>query len=69
MKRTIFPKLLGGYLLFGILGFFVVSTMTSYFSFQYIKKNEVSNLYKEANLISSDYAVSYYSDTITLEDL
>lgn len=68
MKRTIFPKLLGGYLLFGILGFFVVSTMTSYFSFQYIKKNEVSNLYKEANLISSDYAVSYYSDTITLED-
>lgn len=68
MKKTIYPKLIGGYLLFGILGFLVVSTLTAHFSFQYIKKNEISNLYKEANLISSDYAVSYYSENITLED-
>lgn len=68
MKKTIYPKLIIGYLLFGILGFTVVSTITSYFSYQYIKKNEISNLYKEANLIASDYAVSYYSNYITLSD-
>ena len=68
MKKMIYPKLLGGYLLFGILGFLIVSTLTAHFSYQYIKKEEISKLYKEANLISSDYAISYYSDTITLED-
>ena len=68
MKKTIYPKLIIGYLLFGILGFTVVSTITSHFSYQYIKKNEISNLYKEANLIASDYAVSYYSNYITLSD-
>lgn len=68
MKKTIYPKLLCSYLLFGILGFVVVSTFTSHFSLQYIEKSEASNLYKEANLIASDYAVSYYSNNITLAD-
>lgn len=68
MKKTIYPKLIIGYLLFGILGFTVVSTITAHFSFQYVKKNEIANLYKEANLIASDYAVSYYSNYITLSD-
>lgn len=68
MKKTIYLKLILGYLLFGILGFTVVSTITAHFSYQYIKKNEISQLYKEANLISSDYAVSYYSNYISLSD-
>ena len=66
MKKTIYPKLLGGYLLFGILGFIVISTFTAHFSFEYIEQKEVSNLYKEVNLVASDYAVSYYSNDITL---
>lgn len=68
MKKTFYPKLLFSYLLFGILGFIVVSTFTSYFGYNYIKKDTASNLYKEANLIASDYAQSYYNDDITLED-
>lgn len=68
MKKTIYLKLIIGYLLFGILGFTVVSTITAHFSYQYIKRNEISQLYKEANLISSDYAVSYYSNYISLSD-
>lgn len=68
MKKTFYPKLLFSYLLFGILGFIVVSTFTSYFGYNYIKKDTASNLYKEANLIASDYARSYYNDDITLED-
>lgn len=66
MKKTIYPKLLGGYLLFGILGFIVISTFTAHFSLEYIEQKEVSNLYKEVNLVASDYAVSYYSNDITL---
>ncbi len=68
MKRTIYPKLLFGCLLFGVLGFLIVSGMTAYLSYRYIETEEASALYKEANLIASDYAASYYSNNITLED-
>lgn len=68
MKKTIYPKLFCGYLLFGILGFIVISTFTSHCSLDYVKQKEASNLYKEANLVASDYAVSYYSNDITLAD-
>lgn len=68
MKKTIVPKLILGFLLYGILGFSIVSAVTSYFSLRHIEEYEISHLYKEANLIASDYAVSYYSNYITLED-
>lgn len=68
MKRSIYPKLLAGYLLFGILGFIVISTFTARHTQKYIERQEASDLYKEANLIASDYAVSYYSNNITLAD-
>lgn len=68
MKKTIGMKLIFGYVLFCILGFITVSSITSRLSLKQIQENEVSGLYKEAHLIASDYAVSYYSDNITLED-
>ncbi len=68
MKKTIYPKLFIGYLLFGILGFIIVSTITSHLLFDYVQSKEASNLYKEANLIASDYAFSYYSNAISLTD-
>ena len=37
MKRTIYPKLLFGCLLFGVLGFLIVSGMTAYLSYLYIE--------------------------------
>lgn len=67
-KRSVYPKLCLGYLLYGILGFLVVSTFTASYSLNYIKKHEAANLYRESTLIASDYATSYYSDTMTLED-
>lgn len=68
MKINLYLKILIGYLLFGIMGFILISSLTSYFSMEYVKKNEASMLYREANLIASDYAVSYYSNDITLAD-
>ncbi|MCI8489982.1 MAG: HAMP domain-containing protein [Lachnospiraceae bacterium] len=68
MKKTMYPKLFIGYLLFGILGFTAVSTVTAHLSLQYVINKEASSLYKEANLVASDYAVSYYNNVITLDD-
>lgn len=68
MKKTLYPKLLFGYLLFGILGILVVSTFTANLTFDYITRKEAANLYKETNLVASDYAISYYSNDITLAD-
>jgi len=68
MKKTIYPKIFCGYLIFGIVGFIVVSTFTSRITGNYIKKHESSSLYKEATIIASDYAVSYYNNDITLAD-
>lgn len=68
MKKTIYPKLFLGYLLFGVLGFIVVSTISYHLSYHYLIEKEAAQLYNEANLIASDYAVSYYNNTITLAE-
>ena len=68
MKKTLFPKLFCGFVIFGIAGFIIVSTFTSNITSGYLVKNESSSLYKEATIIASDYAVSYYNNNITLAD-
>ena len=45
-----------------------VSTITYHLSYRYIRSHEAADLYKEANLIASDYASSYYNNTITLSE-
>lgn len=69
MRRTLYLKLLLGYLLFGVLGFIVVSTVTSHFSMQYIERQEAKDLYRESTMIAETYAANYYSNTLTLADL
>ncbi|MFG6383511.1 MAG: HAMP domain-containing histidine kinase [Lachnospiraceae bacterium] len=69
MKRTLYLKLLLGYVVFGILGFITIATFTSNLVFNYIKKDTASNLYRESNLIASSYAANYYRGTMTLEDV
>ena len=69
MKRTLYFKILFGYLIFGILGFITVATFTSNYTMQYIKDKEASNLYRESTMIASSYAANYYNNNITLDDL
>ena len=38
MKRTLYLKLLGGYLLFGLLGFLIIATFTYRLTFQHLEK-------------------------------
>ena len=69
MKRTLYPKLLGGYLLFGLLGFIIIATYTYHLTFEHLEKKEARNLYRESALISSNYAQNYFSHSMTLEEI
>lgn len=69
MKRTLYLKFLLGYVLFGILGFLTVSTLTSHLILNYIEEQAISSLYRESNLLAGNYASNYYRGTMTLEDV
>lgn len=69
MKRTLYLKLLLGYVAFGILGFLTIATFTSRHNMNYIEGEAAESLYRESNLIASNYAANYYRNTMTLEDV
>ena len=69
MKRTLYLKLLVGYLLFGFLGFLIITTFTYHMTYQYLEKKEAASLYRESALISSDYAENYYNHSMNLEEI
>ena len=52
MKRTLYLKLIVGYLIFILLSFLSVTVFMYQRSYQEIQKQEASNLYREANAIS-----------------
>lgn len=58
-----------GYVAFGILGFITIATFTSRLTLNYIKRDTASNLYRESNLLASNYAANYYRGSMTLEDV
>lgn len=69
MKRTLYPKLLAGYLLYGVIGFLIIATFTYQLTFDFIEKKEAANLYRESAVISSRYAGNYFSHSMTLEEI
>lgn len=56
MKRTLYLKLLAGYVAFGILGFLTISTFTTRHTYRYLQDQEADSLYREAKSIASGYA-------------
>ena len=66
MKKRLYLKLLIGYVIFGILGFILVSTFSSHYTYEYIEDTEVDRLYKEANMIASTYASNYFMKILRL---
>ncbi len=69
MKRTLYLKLLLGYVLLGIMGFVTVFTLTSSLTLNYIEKRTATSLYRESNLLAGNYASNYYRGTMTLTDV
>ncbi len=69
MKRSLYIRTIIGYLLYGVIGFIILSTFTQYATLDYMKRREAQNLYRESAMISSSYAINYYDEKITLTDL
>ncbi len=54
---------------FGILGFLTTATFTARLASDYIEQDAAASLYRESNLLASNYASYYYQGTMTLEEL
>ena len=69
MKHTLYPKLLFGYLLYGIIGFIIITTFTYHLTFDFVERRDIANLYRESAMISSSYAENYFSKAMTLDEI
>ena len=68
-KRTLYLKFIVTYLIFGVLSFVTIFTLTSEMIRDYLTKNEAASLYKEATLISNKYASYFYNNKISTDDV
>lgn len=69
MKQKLSLKLLGGFLLFGLLSFLIIVTFTYHVTYNHLEKREASSLYRESALISSNYARNYYNNSMTTDEI
>lgn len=69
MKHTLYPKLLFGYVLYGLIGFLIITTFTYHLTFEFVERRDAASLYRESALISSNYAENYFSKSMTLEEI
>ena len=68
MKRTLYFKLVGGYLIFLLLSFLAVTLFMYRSTYQYLEQREANNLYREASTIASSYGGNYYSHALTQDE-
>lgn len=58
MRRSLFLKFLLTYLLFGVLGFIFIASVSSRMTYDYLIQEQANNLYGEATLIATTYSDS-----------
>lgn len=69
MKHTLYPKLILGYILYGIIGFVIITTFTYHLTFEFVERRAAASLYRESALISSSYAENYFSKSTSLSEI
>lgn len=69
MKKKLGYKLIGGILLYGVVGFLIVASLVEWMFQQKAQSTEATRLYKEALAITSNYAADYYQNRLTLTGL
>lgn len=69
MKKTLYVKFLGAYVLFGLLSFIIISTFGSWLIEDQLVSHTSDSLYEEAYSISSSSRVKHFSRSSSLEDL
>ncbi|MCR5625815.1 MAG: HAMP domain-containing protein [Lachnospiraceae bacterium] len=62
MRKTLYLKFLGAYLLFGILCVITIGTVTAKLTLEHLTREKANSLYREASLVSQQYATLIMSD-------
>lgn len=66
MTHSLYYKFLLGYLVFGLLGFITIATLSSRMTYRHLIEEKSEVLYDEANLIASSYSGMYKGTVIDL---
>ena len=59
MKHSLYYKFILGYLVFGLLGFITIATLSSRLTYRHLIKEESTTMYDEASLIAASYSTVY----------
>ena len=68
-RKTLYLKLILAYLAFGLISFVLISTLFSKLTFEHLLNEKAAALYKEATLISTRYADSFYRASLEADDV
>lgn len=69
MRSTLYLKFILVYIVFGFLTVFTVATLNSELFEQYMMKKASQVLYREANVLATDYLSGYFSDDLTVYEI
>lgn len=65
MKSTLYLKFIILYIAFGFISFFTVNILSGQLMLERLEQKDSQNLYKEANLVATNYLPSYFTDSIS----
>lgn len=69
MRSTLYLKFIIVYIIFGFLSLFTVATLTSGLAGTKLEEYISGSMYKEANLVASDYLPDFFSERLTENDV
>lgn len=69
MSRSLYYKFIFGYLVFGLLGFLVISTFSSKMTTEHLMQEKADLLYDEANQLAADCSAVYSGKAASLETM
>lgn len=69
MKRRLYAKLFGSYLIFALIAIIFLSAFSQTITDLYLIENTAQNLYRESTVIATDLKSAFAADTIELPDV
>ena len=69
MRKTLYLKFILAYVIFGIFGFIVVTSIVPGMLKQHLTRERSATLYSEATLIANTYAAGLYTNDNSLESV
>ncbi len=69
LQSTLYLKFIIVYIIFGFLSLFTAATLTSGLTYSSLKESTTSTLYKNANVVATDYLPGYFSEEVSTSDV